>query len=117
MLGSFIGSWKMHQRQATTNAGAIIGVNVLRSTTNRLQHPSHTVLTRREWASVTSSSTVWEEALSMSPPLATGNSIHEVKDAGDTHLGGKDFENRIVDVCSQDFKRRTSAKKCGGSRI
>ena len=25
--------------------------------------------------------------------------------AGDTHLGGEDFDNRVVDFCMQDFKR------------
>ena len=25
--------------------------------------------------------------------------------AGDTHLGGEDFDNRVVDFCIQDFKR------------
>ena len=25
--------------------------------------------------------------------------------AGDTHLGGEDFDNRVVDFCIQDFKQ------------
>ena len=50
-------------------------------------------------------------------PVSYRDGIYEVKDAGDTHLGGKDFENRIADVSSQDFKRSTIAKECGGSRI
>merc|ERR1712211_34463 len=33
--------------------------------------------------------------------------IFEVKaTAGDTHLGGEDFDNRLVDYFLQDFKRR-----------
>jgi L1 cell adhesion molecule like protein len=30
--------------------------------------------------------------------------------AGDTHLGGEDFDNRIVDFCLQDFKRKNRGK-------
>ena len=43
-------------------------------------------------------------------PVSYRDGIYEVKDAGDTHLGGRDFENRIADVSSQDFKRSTIAK-------
>ena len=34
--------------------------------------------------------------------------------AGDTHLGGEDFDNRVVDFCIQDFKRLwlMSCSKC-----
>ena len=34
--------------------------------------------------------------------------IFEVKvTAGDTHLGGEDFGNRVVDFCMQDFKKKS----------
>merc|ERR1712178_507524 len=37
--------------------------------------------------------------------------IFEVKaTAGDTHLGGEDFDNRLVDFCLQDFKRKNRGK-------
>merc|ERR1712000_734715 len=39
--------------------------------------------------------------------LTIEDGIFEVKaTAGDTHLGGEDFDNRIVDFCMQDFKRK-----------
>merc|ERR1711939_735910 len=39
--------------------------------------------------------------------LTIEDGIFEVKaTAGDTHLGGEDFDNRIVDFCIQDFKRK-----------
>ena len=38
--------------------------------------------------------------------LTTEGGIFKVKAAaGDTHLGGEDFDNRIVDFCMQGFKR------------
>merc|ERR1712040_12838 len=42
--------------------------------------------------------------------------IFEVKaTAGDTHLGGEDFDNRIVDFCLQDFKRKNRGKDMSGN--
>ena len=39
--------------------------------------------------------------------LTIEDGIFEVKaTAGDTHLGGENFDNRIVDICIQDFKRK-----------
>merc|ERR1712167_383045 len=43
--------------------------------------------------------------------LAIEEGIFEVKaTAGDTHLGGEDFDNRLVDFCVQDFKRKNRGK-------
>merc|ERR1711988_1794392 len=43
--------------------------------------------------------------------------IFEVKaTAGDTHLGGEDFDNRIVDFCMQDFKRKNRGKDLAGNQ-
>merc|ERR1712086_985443 len=36
--------------------------------------------------------------------------------AGDTHLGGEDFDNRIVDFCMQDFKRKNRGKDLAGEQ-
>merc|ERR1712186_175033 len=36
--------------------------------------------------------------------------------AGDTHLGGEDFDNRIVDFCLQDFKRKNRGKDLAGNQ-
>merc|ERR1712224_1071681 len=45
-----------------------------------------------------------------------GDGIFEVKaTAGDTHLGGEDFDNRIVDFCIQDFKRKNRGKDLTGN--
>merc|ERR1712187_981640 len=43
--------------------------------------------------------------------------IFEVKaTAGDTHLGGEDFDNRVVDICLQDFKRKNRGKDMSGNQ-
>merc|ERR1712165_153501 len=43
--------------------------------------------------------------------LTIEDGIFEVKaTSGDTHLGGEDFDNRIVDFCLQDFKRKNRGK-------
>ena len=44
--------------------------------------------------------------------LTIEDGIFEVKStAGDTHLGGEDFDNRVVDFCVQDFKRKNRGKQ------
>merc|ERR1711902_460311 len=48
---------------------------------------------------------------------AIEDGIFEVKaTAGDTHLGGEDFDNRIVDFCMQDFKRKNRGKDLAGNQ-
>lgn len=40
--------------------------------------------------------------------LTQNGGMFEVKaTAGDTHLGGEDFDNRLVDYCSQEFKKKS----------
>merc|ERR1711881_769202 len=49
--------------------------------------------------------------------LTIEDGIFEVKaTAGDTHLGGEDFDNRIVDFCMQDFKRKNRGKDMAGNQ-
>merc|ERR1711862_472837 len=49
--------------------------------------------------------------------LTIEDGIFEVKaTAGDTHLGGEDFDNRIVDFCLQDFKRKNRGKDLAGNQ-
>ena len=48
--------------------------------------------------------------------LTIEDGIFEVKvSAGDTHLGGEDFDNRLVDFCVQDFKRKNRSKDPGSN--
>jgi len=49
--------------------------------------------------------------------LTIEDGIFEVKaTAGDTHLGGEDFDNRIVDFCIQDFKRKNRGMDLTGNQ-
>ena len=49
--------------------------------------------------------------------LTIADGIFEVKaTAGDTHLGGEDFDNRVVDFCLQDFKRKNRGKDLAGNQ-
>ena len=46
------------------------------------------------------------------PLLTVEDDILKVKaTAGDTHLGGEDFDNRVVVFCMQDFKRKLAGKR------
>merc|ERR1712203_135482 len=49
--------------------------------------------------------------------LSIDDGIFEVKaTAGDTHLGGEDFDNRLVDHFSKEFKRKTKKDISGNKR-
>jgi L1 cell adhesion molecule like protein len=49
--------------------------------------------------------------------LTIDDGIFEVKaTAGDTHLGGEDFDSRLVDHCLEDFKRKTKVDLTGNQR-
>jgi len=40
--------------------------------------------------------------------LTLDDGVFEVKaTAGDTHLGGEDFDSKLVEYCAQEFKRKT----------
>ena len=40
--------------------------------------------------------------------LTLDGGVFEVKaTAGDTHLGGEDFDNKLVDYCAADFLKKT----------
>ena len=49
--------------------------------------------------------------------LTIDDGIFEVKaTAGDTHLGGEDFDSRLVAHCLEDFKRKTKVDLTGNQR-
>jgi len=40
--------------------------------------------------------------------LSSDEGVFEVKaTAGDTHLGGEDFDNKLVDYCVAEFRKKT----------
>ncbi|TYI34569.1 hypothetical protein ES332_A03G017100v1 [Gossypium tomentosum] len=74
------------QRQATKDAGAISGLNVLRI----INEPTAAAI-----------------AYGLDKKASQSEGIFEVKaTAGDTHLGGEDFDNRLVNHFVQEFKRK-----------
>merc|ERR1712113_400961 len=95
------------QRQATKDAGTISGLNVLRI----INEPTAAAIAygldkkgsgERNILIYDMGGGTFDVSL-----LTIEDGIFEVKaTAGDTHLGGEDFDNRILDFCMQDFKRR-----------
>jgi len=96
------------QRQATKDAGAIAGLNVMRI----INEPTAAAIAygldkkgRGEQNVLIFDCGGGTFDVSL---LTIDDGIFEVKaTAGDTHLGGEDFDNRLVDHFTQDFKRRT----------
>ncbi len=96
------------QRQATKDAGAIAGLNVLRIINEPTAAALAYGLDRK--AAGEQNILIFDcgggtHDLSI---LTLDDGVFEVKaTAGDTHLGGEDFDNLMVDYCVQEFKRKT----------
>jgi L1 cell adhesion molecule like protein len=96
------------QRQATKDAGAITGLNVQRI----INEPTAAAIAYGLDKKTGGEKNVlifdlgggtFDVSL-----LTIDDGIFEVKATnGDTHLGGEDFDNRLVDYCIQDFKKKT----------
>merc|ERR1712087_1034695 len=105
------------QRQATKDAGSISGLNVLRI----INEPTAAAIAygldkkssgERNVLIYDMGGGTFDVSL-----LTIEDGIFEVKaTAGDTHLGGEDFDNRIVDFCMQDFKRKNRGKDMAGNQ-
>jgi len=95
------------QRQATKDAGMIAGLNVLRI----INEPTAAAIAyglekkgggERNILIYDLGGGTFDVSL-----LTIDDGIFEVKaTAGDTHLGGEDFDNRLVSHCIQEFKRK-----------
>eukprot|EP00913_Durusdinium_trenchii_P018366 g17254.t1 len=105
------------QRQATKDAGTISGMNVLRI----INEPTAAAIAygldkkgtgERNVLIYDMGGGTFDVSL-----LTIEDGIFEVKaTAGDTHLGGEDFDNRVVDFCIQDFKRKNRNKDMTGNQ-
>jgi len=105
------------QRQATKDAGTISGLNVLRI----INEPTAAAIAYGLDKKGTGEMNVliydmgggtFDVSL-----LTIEDGIFEVKaTAGDTHLGGEDFDNRVVDFCIQDFKRKNRGMDISGNQ-
>ncbi|KFA79841.1 hypothetical protein S40288_08847 [Stachybotrys chartarum IBT 40288] len=101
------------QRQATKDAGLIAGLNVLRI----INEPTAAAIAYGLDKKVEGERNVlifdlgggtFDVSL-----LTIEEGIFEVKStAGDTHLGGEDFDNRLVNHFVLDFKRKNKKGKC-----
>lgn len=96
------------QRQATKDAGAIAGLNVLRI----INEPTAAALAYGLDKSLSGDKNVLIFDLGggtfdVSILSISEGSLFEVRStAGDTHLGGEDFDNRLVNHFKEEFKRK-----------
>merc|ERR1719195_1712421 len=94
------------QRQATKDAGVIAGLNVLRIINEPTAAAIAYGLDKKGDEKTVLIFDLGGGTFDVSL-LTIEEGIFEVKaTAGDTHLGGEDFDNRMVDYFLQDFKRR-----------
>merc|ERR1712173_76518 len=96
------------QRQATKDAGVISGLNVLRITNEPTAAAIPYGLDKKKGAKESNvlifdlGGGTFDVSI-----LSIEGGIFEVKaTAGDTHLGGEDFDNRMVDHFVNEFKRK-----------
>jgi L1 cell adhesion molecule like protein len=105
------------QRQATKDAGTIAGLNVLRI----INEPTAAAIAygldkkgagEQDILIYDLGGGTFDVSL-----LTIQDGIFEVKaTAGDTHLGGEDFDNNLVNFCAADFKRKNRGKDLAGSQ-
>merc|ERR1711968_33398 len=104
------------QRQATKDAGTIAGLNVLRI----INEPTAAAIAygldksggERNVLIFDLGGGTFDVSL-----LSIEDGIFEVKaTAGDTHLGGEDFDNRMVEFCMNEFKKKTKIDITGNNR-
>jgi len=97
------------QRQATKDAGAIAGLNVLRIINEPTAAAMAYGLDQKSAAAREKNVLIFDlggGTFDVSV-LSIDDGIFEVKStAGDTHLGGEDFDNRMVDHFVAEFKRK-----------
>ncbi len=98
------------QRQATSDAGVIAGLNVLRI----INEPTAAALCYGFEQTKKAESKVLVFDLGGGTfdvsVLEISDGMFEVKaTSGDTHLGGEDFDNRMVDYFAEEFKRKTGS--------
>merc|ERR1712158_118079 len=97
------------QRQATKDAGIISGLNVLRIINEPTAAAIAYGLDKKKGSSAESNVLIFDlggGTFDVSI-LTIEDGIFEVKStAGDTHLGGEDFDNRMVDHFMKEFQRK-----------
>ncbi|CAL9008046.1 unnamed protein product [Prunus brigantina] len=111
--------FKDSQRQATKNAGATAGLNVMRIINEPTAAAIAYGLDRKSgWYSKRNVMIFDFGGGTLDVSLLTiADSVFEVKaTSGDTHLGGGDFDNRMVNYCVEQFKRKHKVDIRGNSK-
>ena len=94
-----------NQRQATKDAGLIAGLNVLRIINEPTAAAIAYGLDKKQERTVLIfdlGGGTFDVSL-----LSIEDGLFEVKaTAGDTHLGGEDFDNKLVEYCCADFLKK-----------
>ncbi|XP_076070004.1 heat shock 70 kDa protein 1-like [Oratosquilla oratoria] len=115
------------QRQATKDAGAIAGLNVLRIINEPTAAAIAYGLDKRGLAAASPSPSSGKERNVLIFDLGGGtfdvsvlsieDGVFEVRStAGDTHLGGEDFDNRLVGHLAAEFRRKHGKDLTGNKR-
>ncbi|GKE58728.1 putative heat shock protein 70 family protein [Tanacetum coccineum] len=108
------------QRQATKDAAAIAGLNVV----SMINEPTAAAIAYGvdNWSGLTRKKTLLVFDLGggtfdVSILTIDEGGTFEVKAvAGDTHLGGQDFDNHLVSYCVEDFKKKWNKDLTGNAR-
>merc|ERR1712055_67657 len=107
------------QRQATKDAGTICGLNVLRVINEPTAAAIAYGLDKKDGAGGEKNVLIFDlggGTFDVSI-LSIDDGIFEVKSThGDTHLGGEDFDNRLVDHFVKEFKRKNKKDITGNKR-
>jgi len=107
------------QRQATKDAGVIAGLNVLRIINEPTAAAIAYGLDKKKRGSGDSNVLIFDlggGTFDVSI-LSIDDGIFEVKStAGNTHLGGEDFDNRMVDYFVKEFQRKHKKDISGNKR-
>ena len=107
------------QRQATKDAGTICGLNVLRVINEPTAAAIAYGLDKKDTGGGEKNVLIFDlggGTFDVSI-LSIDDGIFEVKAThGDTHLGGEDFDNRLVDHFVKEFKRKNKKDITGNKR-
>ncbi|CAI9301601.1 unnamed protein product [Lactuca saligna] len=108
------------QRQATKDAGAIAGLNVMRIINEPTAAAIAYGLDNKSDINGKINVLVFDlggGTFDVSIlTIAKGDTIEVKAVCGDTHLGGEDFDNRMVDYCAREFRRRSNKDLTGNKR-
>jgi L1 cell adhesion molecule like protein len=107
------------QRQATKDAGVIAGINVLRIINEPTAAAIAYGLDKKKQNNQEKNVLIFDlggGTFDVSI-LSIDDGVFEVKStAGDTHLGGEDFDNRMVEHFVKEFQRKHKKDICGNKR-